>query len=90
MVMGLAPIFILAPLVERSPWSFHFAFWPGVILGTLVAAGALPQSWAIGDGKYAALLGANAYGLAICTAGFLLPVVWQRVRGGLVSAGGTR
>jgi len=80
MVMGLAPIFLLAPLVKHSPWSFHLAFWPGVILGVLVAAGAIPQAWAIGDGKYALLLGANAYGLAICTAGFLLPLAWQRGR----------
>jgi len=86
MVMGLAPIFLLAPLVRYSPWSFHLALWPGVILGVLVAANAIPESWAIGDGKYALLLGANAYGLAICVAGFLLPVVWQRARGGLVHA----
>jgi len=79
MVMGLAPVFLLAPLVRRSPWSFHLAFWPGVIIGVLLAASALPQSWAIGTGKYALLLGANFYGLAICFAGFLLPVAWQRL-----------
>jgi SSS family solute:Na+ symporter len=79
MVMGLAPIFLLAPLVRHSPWSFHLAFWPGVLLGILVAANALPQSWAIGTGKYALLLGANFYGLAICFAGFLLPLAWQRI-----------
>lgn len=80
MVMGLAPIFVLAPLVKYSPWSFHFAFWPGVVLGVLTAVNAIPGSWAIGDGKYALLLGANAYGLAICVTGFLLPIAWQRVR----------
>ena len=48
-------------------------------LGALLAANALPQSWAIGTGKYALLLGANLYGLAICVAGFLLPVLWQRL-----------
>jgi SSS family solute:Na+ symporter len=79
MVMGLAPVFLLAPLVRHSPWSFHLAFWPGVALGILVAANALPQSWAIGTGKYALLLGANLYGLAICFAGFLLPLAWQRI-----------
>ena len=80
MVMGLAPIFLLAPLVRFSPWSFHLAFWPGVALGVLVASNAVPPSWAIGDGKYALLLGANVYGLVICFAGFLLPLAWQRVR----------
>ena len=79
MVMGLAPIFLLAPLTRHSPWSFHLAFWPGVSLGALLAAGAIPQSWAIGTGKYALLLGTNLYGLAICTAGFLLPILWQRL-----------
>jgi solute:Na+ symporter, SSS family len=53
MVMGLAPIFILAPLVRYSPSSFHLAFWPGVILGVLFAANAVPAAWAIGSGKYA-------------------------------------
>lgn len=79
MVMGLAPVFLLAPLVRHSPWSFHFAFWPGVLLGVLLAVGAVPASWAIGTGKYALLLGTNLYGLAICCAGFLLPLAWQRL-----------
>jgi len=79
MVMGLAPVFLLAPLVRHSPWSFHLAFWPGILLGVLLAASAIPQSWAIGTGKYALLLGTNLYGLAICCAGFLLPIGWQRI-----------
>jgi hypothetical protein len=79
MVMGLAPVFLLAPLVRFSPWSFHLAFWPGVILGVLLTAKAIPQSWAIGSGQYALLLGTNLYGLAICFGGFLLPVLWQRM-----------
>ena len=81
MVMGLAPVFLLAPLVKHSPWSFHLAFWPGIVLGVLLAAGMIPQSWAIGDGKYALLLGTNLYGLLICIAGFLLPVAFQRFYG---------
>lgn len=81
MVMGLAPIFLLAPLVRYSPASFHLAFWPGVILGISLALHQIPASWAIGNGKYALLLGANVYGLVICFAGFLLPVAWQRLNG---------
>ena len=83
MVMGLAPIFLLSPLVRHSPWSFHLAFWPGVILGILLAVHAIPQSWAIGSGKYALLLGVNLYGLAICCVGFLLPLAWQRPQRGV-------
>jgi SSS family solute:Na+ symporter len=80
MVMGLAPIFLLSPLVRYSPWSFHLAFWPGVALGVALALGAIPQSWAIGTGRYALLLGTNLYGLAICCAGFFLPLAWQRLQ----------
>ena len=80
MVMGLAPVFLLAPLVRHSPSSFHLAFWPGIVLGLMLATGTIPASWAIGDGKYALLLGVNLYGLAICCTGFLLPVAWQRLR----------
>jgi SSS family solute:Na+ symporter len=79
MVMGLAPVFLLAPLANYSPWSFHLAYWPGVILGFLFAANQIPASWAIGSGKYALLLGTNVYGLMICFAGFLLPLVWQQL-----------
>jgi SSS family solute:Na+ symporter len=81
MVMGLAPVFLLAPLTKYSPWSFHLAYWPGVILGVLFAAHQIPALWAIGDGKYALLLGVNVYGLVICFAGFLAPLMWQRVTG---------
>lgn len=78
MVMGLAPVFLLQRLAHRSPWSFHLAFWTGMALGILYAARAIPASWAIGDGKYALLLGTNAYGLLLCTGGFLLPLVQRK------------
>ncbi len=77
MVMGLAPVFLLQRFVRYSPRSFHLSFWPGVILGVLLIAKLIPHAWAIGTGKYALLLGANAYGLVICTAGFMLPLLWQ-------------
>lgn len=79
MVMGLAPVFLLQRFARHSPASFHLAFWPGVVLGTLLTAKMIPHSWAIGGGKYALLLGTNLYGLLICTAGFLLPLAWSRV-----------
>ncbi len=74
MVMGLAPVFLLQRWVGYSPLSFHLSFWPGMILGVLLAAGLIPGAWAIGEGRYALLLGTNLYGLLICTVGFLLPL----------------
>jgi Na+/proline symporter len=78
MVMGLAPVFLLQRFVRYSPASFHLSFWPGVILGLLLTVKLIPHAWAIGSGKYALLLGTNVYGLTICTAGFLLPVLLRR------------
>jgi Na+/proline symporter len=78
-VMGLAPVFLLQRFVQRSPWSFHLSFWPGVVLGIAFAAHAIPASWAIGSGKFGLLLGTNLYGLATCTAGFLLPLAVTRL-----------
>ena len=52
-----------------------------MVLGLMLAMGQIPESWAIGDGKYASLLGVNAYGLLICTAGFFLPLILRRLAG---------
>jgi Na+/proline symporter len=90
MVMGLAPIFLLQRFVRYSPVSFHFSFWPGVILGLLLTAKLIPHAWAIGAGKYALLLGTNVYGLLICTAGFVLPLVLQPRYAGECSHEGAR
>ncbi len=87
MVMGLAPVFLLQRWVGRSPWSFHLSFWPGLMLGMLLAVGWIPAAWAIGEGKYALLLGTNLYGLSICTAGFLLPEIVRRWHGVPVAQG---
>lgn len=74
MVIGLAPVFLLSRWVGHSPLSFHLSFWTGMTLGVLLALGAIPAGWAIGDGKYALLLGTNLYGLGLCTLGFLAPL----------------
>jgi Na+/proline symporter len=77
MVMGLAPIFLLAFLPHAGRESFHLAFWPGLALGVLVTLeGALgvdifPASIDIGTGTYADDLGVNVWGLALCTAGYV-------------------
>lgn len=76
MVMGLAPVFILARYSSGAS-SFHLAFWPGMAFGLMHAFGMLPDWMAIGDGKYALLLGANAWGLLVCCIGFFLPRLWQ-------------
>ncbi|MCB1915891.1 MAG: hypothetical protein KDG52_09265 [Rhodocyclaceae bacterium] len=80
MVIGLAPVFLLSGRVGYSPLSFHLSFWSGMMLGVLLAAGQIPASWAIGEGKYALLLGTNLYGLVICFVGFLLPLAATRRR----------
>lgn len=80
MVIGLAPIFMFSRWVGHSPWSFHLAFWPGIVLGVLQVMNLIPTAWAIGSGKYAILLGTNVYGLILCTAGFFLPLLLQRAR----------
>jgi hypothetical protein len=74
MVMGLAPIFLLHWLEGVPRASFHLAFWPGILLGALHAFGAIPSFLAVGQGKYAELLGVNLYGLLLCTGLYLLPV----------------
>ena len=80
MVIGLAPVFLLSRWVQHSPLSFHLAFWTGIALGVLQAIDMIPAGWAIGTGKYAILLGTNLYGLALCTAGFLLPLAMPQLR----------
>ncbi|WP_369958497.1 sodium:solute symporter [Pseudomonas benzenivorans] len=73
MVIGLAPVFILHGLVRPTRLGFHLSFWTGLGLGLALTLGWIPQAWAIGEGKYALLLGTNLYGLLLCTLGYLLP-----------------
>ena len=78
MVMGLAPIFLLAWIKGAGRISFHLAFWPGLVLGVILTLEAttgldiVPAAIDVGAGKYADDLGVNLFGLAICTGGFLL------------------
>jgi solute:Na+ symporter, SSS family len=80
MVIGLAPVFLFSYRVGYSPLSFHLSFWTGMTLGVLLALGLIPDSWAIGSGKYGTLLGTNLYGLALCTIGFFAPLALPRGR----------
>ncbi|MGA1602084.1 MAG: Na+/proline symporter [Prochlorothrix sp.] len=76
MVMGLAPIFLLAFWIPGGTLSFHLAFWPGFLCGVLrVIEGAtgtaiFPDWMALGGGKYALDLGVNLYGLLLCCGGY--------------------
>ena len=73
MVIGLAPIFVLHGLTTPTRLGFHLSFWTGLGLGVALTLNWIPQSWAIGTGKYALLLGTNLYGLGLCVLGYLLP-----------------
>jgi hypothetical protein len=78
MVMGLAPVFVLHGSVTPTRAGFHLSFWTGLTLGVALTLGWIPASWAIGDGKYALLLGTNLYGLILCTAFYLISGWLQR------------
>jgi len=70
MVLGLAPVFLLAFVRPAGPWAFHLAFWPGVVLGVAHTAGWRPEWLSVGAGDYASLLGINLAGTAVVFAGF--------------------
>lgn len=78
MVIGLAPVFLLYGVVPATKLGFHLSFWTGIALGFAFTLGWIPQSWAIGGGDSALLLGVNLYGLILCTAGFILPGIFCR------------
>ncbi|MGI4977195.1 MAG: hypothetical protein ACRYG6_09660 [Janthinobacterium lividum] len=81
MVMGLAPIFLLCWVRGAGAASFHLAFWPGVALGvtraveTFSHAHLLPAGLALGSGPFALDLGVNAWGVLLCTLGFVAGAV---------------
>ncbi|MEL6605528.1 MAG: Na+/proline symporter [Cyanobacteria bacterium J06614_10] len=84
MVMGLAPIFLLAFIRKAGALSFHLAFWPGLTFGIIrviesaTGNAIFPAGLSIGGGKYALDLGVNLYGLLICIAGYLLGAALSR------------
>lgn len=90
MVMGLAPVFLLAWMRRAGALSFHLAFWPGVLIGivraveTFAKISLIPPALGLGSGDYALDLGVNIYGVLLCTAGYvagaLLPFGCARAR----------
>ncbi|MFP6735536.1 MAG: hypothetical protein VB959_17095 [Rhodospirillales bacterium] len=88
MVIGLAPIFLLAFLPGAGRLSFHLAFWPGILFGvglTLEGAtgAAIFPAWVdLGTGRYADDFGVNLYGVILCTAGFVIGcLIPERAKG---------
>lgn len=81
MVMGLAPIFLLAFLPRAGRVSFYLSFWIGLSLGVLrvlenmLGVEIFPHWLALGSGKYALDLGINVYGLILCTLGYCLGMI---------------
>ena len=77
MIMGLAPIFLLAFFRRAGALSFHLSLWTGFALGVLLALhnarpfDIFPEWLAMGSGKYADDLGVNFFGLLLCCALFL-------------------
>ncbi|MBW3660830.1 MAG: sodium:solute symporter, partial [Gemmatimonadetes bacterium] len=82
MVLGLAPIVCLHRLGPAPKTAFHLAFWTGIGVGAALIAGVWPDALTIGDGAYAALLGANLCGLALATGLYLTAWAWGRLRAG--------
>lgn len=78
MVLGLAPVFVLHRWERAGPWAFHLAFWPGLLVGLAEAVGAMPAAVALGDGRYASLLGANLWGLGLVGGLFALGAMLGR------------
>lgn len=74
MVLGLAPIFILGSFIDAPRASFHLAFWTGIAFGLVEVLEIVPESFSIGTGAYAPLLGVNVWGLVAATALYLAPV----------------
>ena len=80
MVLGLAPPFLLWKWHKPAPLAFHLSFLTGLMVGVWALIGHWPPALAIGNGKYSALLGQNAWGLLTCAAAYGLGVALETAR----------
>ena len=80
MVLGLAPAFLLWKWHKPAPLAFHLSFLTGLAVGIWALAFRWPPALAVGAGKYAALLGQNAWGLLACFGSYGLGVAVESVR----------
>ena len=77
MVIGLAPVFVFWNRNVPTS-SFFFSVIGGIAIGGMHALGILPEVVQIGEGKYAALLGANLYGTLLCIGLYFLPTLFSK------------
>ncbi len=70
MVIGLAPVFLFSQMKKAGPASFYFSVIVGLICGIFLALKWVP--FAVGEGKYGALLWINIVGTIVSFAGYLL------------------
>ena len=80
MVLGLAPPFLFWRWHRPAPLAFHFSVLVGFAVGILSILARWPAALSIGTGKYAALLGENAWGLVACAAAYGLGVAIESAR----------
>ena len=77
MVLGLAPVFIFWK-TKMPAISYHLSVGTGLLMGILLASGAVPESWIFFDGKYGDLLSVNIIGTLISFGLFWLPKLIKR------------
>ncbi len=80
MVLGLAPPFLFWKWHKPAPLAFHLSFLGGLTIGVCALVGHWPAALMIGSGHYAALLGQNLYGLALCTVAYATGVLIESLR----------
>ena len=80
MVLGLAPVFLFWRWHRPAPLAFHASFLTGLTVGLWSLLAPWPAALSIGSGKYAALLGQNAWGLCGCIAAYAAGVALESLR----------
>ena len=80
MVLGLAPPFLCWKWHRPAPLAFHLSVLTGFATGIWSLVGHWPGLLSIGAGKYAALLGQNAWGLTACAGAYGLGVAIESLR----------
>jgi len=83
-VLGLGPPILALPWMKGNrPLAFHLPFWFGALLGIAYQIVSyrkqkIFESWKMGEGSYAELLGVNVYGLLIAIGLFVLGLAFNR------------
>jgi solute:Na+ symporter, SSS family len=80
MVLGLAPPFLFWRWHRPAPLAFHLSVLTGLAVGIAALLARWPVALSIGSGKYASLLGQNAWGLLACAAAYGLGVAIESAR----------